>query len=415
MWFLLRLILFPLRWAFKVLAPVSLLLVAGVVAYLFFWLPDVSILGKENPETTAFIELTRDRYQREGGNHRVRRTWVDLDQISPALVEAVLIAEDDRFFLHQGFDFTEIMNAMETNLEENRFARGGSTLSQQLAKNLYLSPEKSYTRKFNEALLTWKLEHSLSKERILELYLNVAEWGDGIFGVEEAARYYFKKDAKSLNEREAVSLAARLPNPHGTGDRPVQRRKTRERIILERLQKTRPGYRGVKRTLLAAHQPDRQKDRGSWLEGESVDKLGELAKKQFDSWWESYVGERGSLWNDIPKPASRTQPERIPITGEPSPPQVTMEPERRQTTAAPQQAVAQSDSAPRPLTPTERQARIIDRIERLEKPEPTSASTAIPTLAPTPTSTPLLSPKKPNAEDVYERLARLEKLLSEKN
>jgi len=312
---LIRLILFPLKWALKILAPVLLLLAAALVVYLFFWLPDVSILAKEDPETTAFIELTRNRYQNQENPKRIQQTWVGLDEISPALVEAVLIAEDDRFYLHRGFDFTEMMNAMEANLEANRFVRGGSTLSQQLVKNLYLSPEKSYTRKLNEALLTWKLEHTLTKDRILEIYLNVAEWGDGIFGVERAALFYFKKPAKELTEREAVSLAARLPNPHEVGDRPVQRRLAREKVILERLRKTKPGYRGTRRSLLAETKEEKHEGRGVLIDEKSLDRMGELAQQQVDKWWRTLAGSSEPDWKlptQVPAVPRRPLPAEIP-------------------------------------------------------------------------------------------------------
>ncbi|MCG3198077.1 MAG: monofunctional biosynthetic peptidoglycan transglycosylase [Candidatus Omnitrophica bacterium] len=236
--FLFRLTFGLVRWATKLC--LLLLFVAGsaLVIYTAFWLPDVSLLRKDNPETTAFMEAAKARFREANDRRQVRRKWVPLDRISPHLVEAVLIAEDDRFFQHQGFDFTEIWNSVETNYRAGRWVRGGSTLSQQLAKNLYLSPDKTFTRKFNEMLLTWKVEKSLSKSRILEIYLNVVEWGGGCFGAEAASQYYFSKPASALSPREAASLAARLPNPDflnsGGGE---DRRKKREALILARLSK----------------------------------------------------------------------------------------------------------------------------------------------------------------------------------
>jgi monofunctional biosynthetic peptidoglycan transglycosylase len=128
-------------------------------------------------------------------------------------LKAVLIGEDDKFYQHEGFDFDAMEQAMEKNVKAGRFKAGASTISQQLTKNLFLSPEKSLTRKFKEAILTWRLERALTKRRILELYVNVAEWGDGIFGIEAAARHYFHKPASQLSTMEAARLAAVLPNP----------------------------------------------------------------------------------------------------------------------------------------------------------------------------------------------------------
>ena len=129
------------------------------------------------------------------------------------MAKAVIIAEDDKFWSHKGFDFDAMEKAMEKDLEEGKVRFGGSTISQQLVKNLYLSPSKNPLRKLTEALITWRMERTLSKRRILELYLNVAEWGEGIFGVEAAALHYFDKHASALNPEEAARLAAVLPNP----------------------------------------------------------------------------------------------------------------------------------------------------------------------------------------------------------
>jgi monofunctional biosynthetic peptidoglycan transglycosylase len=138
---------------------------------------------------------------------------VGLGRISPYALKAVVIAEDDKFWRHEGFDYEAIQKAIEKDLKKKAFKVGGSTISQQLAKNLYLSPSKNPVRKIREAILTWRIERTLSKRRIMELYLNVAEWGDGIFGVEMAARRHFGKPASNLNAREAARLAAVLPNP----------------------------------------------------------------------------------------------------------------------------------------------------------------------------------------------------------
>jgi monofunctional glycosyltransferase len=180
--------------------------------YFLFW-PDVSALKKKNPVKTSFMEYREREKRGRGEQYRIVQTWVPLSRISPYLMKAVLIAEDDKFWKHEGFDTEAIQNAVEKNLQRGKFKFGGSTISQQLAKNLYLSPEKSLWRKTKEAVLTWQLERSLSKKRILEIYLNVAEWGDGIFGAEAAARHYFGKRAADLTGPEAARLAAVLPNP----------------------------------------------------------------------------------------------------------------------------------------------------------------------------------------------------------
>jgi monofunctional biosynthetic peptidoglycan transglycosylase len=144
---------------------------------------------------------------------RIYQTWVPLSNISPYLVKAVLIAEDDKFWSHEGFDFEAVQKALEKDMRAGRLKFGGSTISQQLARNLYLSPKKSLVRKMREAIITWRMEKVLSKRRILELYLNLVEWGDGIFGVEAASRYYFGKPSSEMTPQEAARLAAVLPNP----------------------------------------------------------------------------------------------------------------------------------------------------------------------------------------------------------
>jgi monofunctional biosynthetic peptidoglycan transglycosylase len=138
---------------------------------------------------------------------------VPLERVSPYAVKAVIIAEDDKFWAHEGFDFDAIQKAVEKDLKTGKFKAGGSTISQQLAKNIYLTPSKNPFRKLKEAILTWRLERTLSKRRIIELYLNIAEWGDGVFGIEAASRHYFAKSASDLTAREASRLAVVLPSP----------------------------------------------------------------------------------------------------------------------------------------------------------------------------------------------------------
>jgi monofunctional biosynthetic peptidoglycan transglycosylase len=182
---------------------------------LFIWLitlPNISALKTMNPSTTALMELRLAQSDEEDRKER-RWTWVPLARISPHLLRAVIAAEDASFFTHEGFDWEGIRDAAIANLESGEFKRGGSTITQQLAKNLYLSSERSMFRKAREALITRSLEHHLSKDRILELYLNVAEWGKGVYGAEAAARHHFQKSSHDLTPDEAAWLAAILPSP----------------------------------------------------------------------------------------------------------------------------------------------------------------------------------------------------------
>ena len=190
-----------------------LLASAGFIAFQFVY-PDVSKLKKENPKKTAFMEYREREWEREGRKYRINQRWVSLGAISPYLIKAVLIGEDDKFWQHEGFDYEAMQKAIEKDIKAKKFKLGGSTISQQLAKNLYLSPSKNPVRKIREAVITWRLEKAVSKKRILELYLNVAEWGDrGIFGIEAAARHYYGKPASALGPGEAARLASVLPNP----------------------------------------------------------------------------------------------------------------------------------------------------------------------------------------------------------
>jgi monofunctional biosynthetic peptidoglycan transglycosylase len=193
-----------------ILVAVAALVVPIALCFVY---PDVSKLKKENPQKTSFMEYREGQWRDEGKNITIRRQWVPLSRISNNVTKAALIAEDDKFWKHKGFDFDAIEKALEKDLKEKKFKFGGSTITQQLAKNLYLTPSKNPIRKIREAIYTWRLEKSLSKRRILELYLNVAEWGEGIFGIEAAARYYYRKSAAALGPIEAARLVSALPNP----------------------------------------------------------------------------------------------------------------------------------------------------------------------------------------------------------
>jgi monofunctional biosynthetic peptidoglycan transglycosylase len=179
----------------------------GIGAVWYLRLPDTSRLATEEPAKTALMEY------REKSGIQGRPLWVPLKQIAPELQHAVIVAEDWKFWRHRGLDWEAIRDSIEKNWEKKRFVRGGSTITQQLAKNLYLDPSKTLSRKIKEGLITLELERHLSKARILELYLNVVEWGRGIYGAEAAARHYFGKSAAELTLEEASWLAAILPSP----------------------------------------------------------------------------------------------------------------------------------------------------------------------------------------------------------
>lgn len=185
------------------------LLVAAFGVFQWATWPDVASLATNRPKTTAFIEA----YRSAGDTAPLVWQWVAGDDIADDLWKAVVVAEDVEFFTHEGFSVAEIRAAIRQAWDERRAPRGASTITQQLAKNLWLSPSRNPWRKVKEALLTRSLERHLSKRRILELYLNVVEFGTGVFGAEAAARHYFDKPASSLTRREAALLAASLPRP----------------------------------------------------------------------------------------------------------------------------------------------------------------------------------------------------------
>jgi monofunctional biosynthetic peptidoglycan transglycosylase len=198
-----------LRWA----AVVLLLAAVAWLGYEAWTWPRVSALAVQSPRATAFIEQYRTSERAAGRDGRVAWTWVPYGAISPNVKRAVLVAEDINFFSHNGFEIAEARRALERAMEEGELPRGASTITQQLAKNLWLSPSRNPLRKLREGILTWQLERALSKRRILELYLNVVELGPGVYGMEAAARRYFGKPAAALEPLEAAQLAASLPRP----------------------------------------------------------------------------------------------------------------------------------------------------------------------------------------------------------
>ena len=206
------------------------------VAYIYLTLPDVRRLRTQNPPTTAFMELRASEARAKGEPVQKDQRWVSYARISPHLKRAVIVTEDSAFWQHEGVDYEQLRESMETNWERGVFARGASTITQQLAKNLYLSPSKNPIRKVKELLITRRLEVELSKQRILEIYLNVIEWGDGVWGAEAAARRYFRKTAAELAPSEAALLAAAIANPHIMNPgQPTARLRRRQQMIMRRM------------------------------------------------------------------------------------------------------------------------------------------------------------------------------------
>jgi monofunctional biosynthetic peptidoglycan transglycosylase len=206
------------------------------LGYVYLTLPDVRPLSTTNPSTTAFIELRKREAEEAGRALQIRQQWIPYARISNTLRRAVLVAEDSAFFDHEGVDFKEIRASLEANWEEGKFSRGASTITQQLAKNLYLSPSRNPVRKLKELMITRRLEAALTKRRILEIYLNVIEWGDGIFGAEAASRVYFGKSAAALTAGEAALLAGAIINAREHNPaRPTERLLRRQQIIVRRM------------------------------------------------------------------------------------------------------------------------------------------------------------------------------------
>ena len=206
------------------------------VAYVYLTLPDVRSLAKENPKTTAFMDLRIQEARDQGRKFSIRQQWVPYNRISPALKRAVIVTEDAAFFDHDGIDIEEIKASMEKNWEEGQLLRGGSTITQQLAKNLYLSPSRNPIRKVKELFIARRLEAALTKQRIFEIYLNVIEWGNGIFGCEAAARAYFGKSCASLDMAESALMAGAIINPREHSPaKPTRRLLRRQQIIMRRM------------------------------------------------------------------------------------------------------------------------------------------------------------------------------------
>ncbi len=237
-----------IRYVFYALAGLAV----GGLTFEAVMLPRAADLLNQNPATTSMIETRVREAERNGSQPKRVQIWVPLERISPQLQRAVLAGEDSNFAIHHGFDYDAIQKAWDQAQKEADkaakqegendswlpnlpdFKRGASTISQQLAKNLYLSSERSFFRKGQEAIITYFMERNLSKRRILEIYLNVIEWGDGIYGAEAASQYYFHKPAANLNVREGAFLSAMIPNPRTVFNPQVNPKRVarRQRIIL---------------------------------------------------------------------------------------------------------------------------------------------------------------------------------------
>lgn len=250
---------------------VLFLILAGAIGvwllYELITFPNISKLREENPTTTSLIEYRVSEAKAAGQEPKKFMIWVPIAQISPNLQKAVMAGEDTRFFQHHGFDWDAIQNAWDEAVDEGKkeakaegdydendwippmpdFKRGASTITQQLAKNLFLSEQRNFLRKGREAAYTYFLERELSKKRILELYLNVIEWGDGVYGAEAASRTYFKKSASDVTKDEAAFLAAMIPSPLNVFN-PYKNKKRvqrRQRVILRGMNFVKLAYPGA--------------------------------------------------------------------------------------------------------------------------------------------------------------------------
>jgi monofunctional biosynthetic peptidoglycan transglycosylase len=197
------------RWVWRL----ALVLVSAVLLYQLWILSHIVYWNFYNPSSSAFMQERLDVMQEKKPEAVLQYQWVPYEKISPHLKRAIIAAEDGKFLQHEGFDFEAIQKAYEKNLEKGKFVRGGSTISQQLAKNLFLSGKKTPWRKIEEAIITLMLENVMSKRRILEIYLNKIEWGNGVFGAEAASRYYYGVSASALTSKQAARLAAMVPSP----------------------------------------------------------------------------------------------------------------------------------------------------------------------------------------------------------
>ncbi len=235
---------------------ILLIVLAVWLAWELIAFPDVAALAKEKPKTTAFMEQRKERLRDEGKSDVLEWRWVPYGSIAPSLRRAVLVAEDNSFYEHEGVDVEGMKEAFERNWKRRKLTHGGSTITQQLAKNLYLSPSRNPLRKVREYFIARSLEKHLTKKRILEIYLNVVEMGERVYGAEAAARHYFGKSASALSPREAALLAGCLPNPRVMNPgNPNKRLRARQRMIVSRMKRW--GYL-LEREVLTEKKPEPQ-------------------------------------------------------------------------------------------------------------------------------------------------------------
>ncbi|HZP86758.1 MAG TPA: monofunctional biosynthetic peptidoglycan transglycosylase [Burkholderiales bacterium] len=198
-----------IRWSGRA----ALVIVGLILLYQLWIFGHVLWWNFVDPSSSAFMDDRLQALQEKNPDAELRHRWIPYDRISPHLKRALIAAEDANFLEHEGFDWEAIEKAYAKNLKKGRYIAGGSTISQQLAKNLFLSGRRSLMRKAEEAVITVMIEAVMSKQRIFEIYLNIIEWGNGVFGAEAASRHYFRKSATSLEAWEAARLAAMVPNP----------------------------------------------------------------------------------------------------------------------------------------------------------------------------------------------------------
>src|SRR5688572_993937 len=229
------------RHGLGVIKRLSILIVLVVLAwgaYELITFPDVARLATRPPETTSFMERRKRELRRQGKEDTIEYRWVSYGRISPYLRRAVLVAEDNQFYEHEGVDVEAMREAVKRDWKRRKLTHGGSTITQQLAKNLYLSPSRNPVRKLREYFIARSLEKHLSKKRILEIYLNVVELGERVYGAEAGARHYFRKSASGLSASEAALLAGCLPNPRVMNPgKPNKRLRSRQRMILSRMRR----------------------------------------------------------------------------------------------------------------------------------------------------------------------------------
>jgi monofunctional biosynthetic peptidoglycan transglycosylase len=225
----------------KLAKRLTLLTLALVLLYQGWLFAHVCWWIEHNPSRSAFMSARLADMREDDPEAELHHRWVPYERISRNLKRAVMASEDAKFLQHEGFDWEGMQTAWEKNLKKGRIVAGGSTISQQLAKNLFLSGKRTPWRKGEEAIITFMLEQMMTKRRIFEIYLNVIEWGDGVFGAEAAARHYYRKPASALTPNEAARLAAMVPNPrYYDKHRSTRYLERRTRIIQRRMNYVRP-------------------------------------------------------------------------------------------------------------------------------------------------------------------------------